>query len=108
MNEFKKYSKNENTITDEDLAFRLAGKMINEAVICLEEGVLDNPVDGDIGAVFGLGFPPFHGGPFRFVDTYGASIVNKMEELERKYGSRFRPSKLLREKAKSKERFHRD
>jgi len=104
----KKYSKSSNTtISDEDIAMRLAGKMINESVLCLQEKVLDSPVDGDVGAVFGLGFPPFHGGPFRFVDTYDASrFVRKLEDLTRTYGPRFKPCELLIEKATKKERFH--
>jgi 3-hydroxyacyl-CoA dehydrogenase/enoyl-CoA hydratase/3-hydroxybutyryl-CoA epimerase len=88
---------------DERLSFssyeiqqRLALAMINEATYCLDEGVLKSARDGDIGAVFGLGFPPFRGGPFRYVDAVGASeFVRRLDSLREKYGSQFAPSPLL-------------
>ncbi len=90
------------------VAERIALRMVNEAVLCLQEGILDNPVDGDIGAVFGLGFPPMKGGPFRWVDTVGAShVVSRMEQLVAEHGKRFEPCALLVEHAKKGTRFHR-
>jgi len=75
---------------------RLLYIMLNEAVRCLDEGVLNAPIDGDLGAVFGLGFPPFLGGPFRHVDQEGAgAIVNTLERLTHRHGDRFRPADRL-------------
>lgn len=86
---------------------RLSLIMINEAVRCLEEGILNSPIDGDVGAVFGLGFPPFHGGPFRYIDRTGlGAVAGRLETLRDVHGIRFEPAPLLSEMARNRERFH--
>ncbi len=75
---------------------RVSLMMINEALICLQEGIISCPRDGDIGAVFGLGFPPFEGGPFRYIDHIGpARIMASLASLEKIYGGRFAPPQIL-------------
>jgi 3-hydroxyacyl-CoA dehydrogenase / enoyl-CoA hydratase / 3-hydroxybutyryl-CoA epimerase len=88
---------------------RVSLMMINEALICLQEGIISCPRDGDIGAVFGLGFPPFEGGPFRYIDHVGASrIVAKMESLEKIYGKRFSPPQILKDMVQSGKKFYKE
>jgi len=88
---------------------RLGLMMVNEAIRCLEEGILLSAVDGDLGAVFGLGFPPFRGGPFRYVDQEGASAIrSRLQRLAQEHGPRFTPSPLLVEHAENQTRFHDD
>lgn len=93
--------------TPQELAERLALLMVNEAVLCLQEGVIDSPQTGDLGAVLGLGFPPFRGGPFHYLDAAQPDkVVARMEQLMIKCGPRFQPAPLLRDQAKSGRGFY--
>ena len=86
---------------------RVSLMMINEALICLQEEIISCPRDGDIGAVFGLGFPPFEGGPFRYIDHIGASRVKDMlESLEKIYGKRFSPPQILKDMVQNGKKFY--
>lgn len=90
-----------------EIAERCALQMVNEAAYCLGEGILRSARDGDIGAVFGLGFPPFRGGPFRYVDALGAKdVVRRLQALEQAKGERFRPAPILVEYAAQGRTFH--
>ncbi|MFP2769518.1 fatty acid oxidation complex subunit alpha FadJ [Oceanisphaera sp. KMM 10153] len=86
----------------QDLAERCVLLMLNEAARALDEGVIALARDGDIGAIFGIGFPPFSGGPFYYMHQQGMhAVVDKMEEYARKYGERFAPCEPLRKLAES-------
>lgn len=94
----------ENKIQD-----RLSTVMINEAVFCLQEEILQNPTDGDLGAILGLGFPPFLGGPFRYIDRIGVeSFLEKINTLHSAHGDRFKPADLLLEMKSNQATFHND
>jgi 3-hydroxyacyl-CoA dehydrogenase/enoyl-CoA hydratase/3-hydroxybutyryl-CoA epimerase len=93
-------------VSKKDVTERLTLAFINEAALCLQEGILRSARDGDVGAVFGLGYPPFRGGPFFTVDQMGAEVVvAKLEALEARFGERFAPAKILRDHAESGELF---
>ncbi len=95
------------TISRQEIQDRLSLQMINEAARCLGEGILRSARDGDIGAVMGLGFPPFRGGPFRWVDELGAdTIVERLRELAKVHGDRFAPAPRLAEMADKGESFY--
>jgi len=94
-------------IPDEEMVRRCVLAMVNEAARCLQEGILRNVRDGDVGAVFGVGFPPFRGGPFRYVDTVGvATIARQLQELNARHPPRFEPAELLLEMARTGKTFY--
>jgi 3-hydroxyacyl-CoA dehydrogenase/enoyl-CoA hydratase/3-hydroxybutyryl-CoA epimerase len=94
------------SIPRDEIQDRLTLAFINEAALCLEEGILRSARDGDIGAVFGLGYPPFKGGPFWTVDQMGADVVvKKLEALAEKHGDRFAPAQILKDHAESGAKF---
>ncbi|MFP2506943.1 fatty acid oxidation complex subunit alpha FadJ [Buttiauxella gaviniae] len=83
-------------LTEKEIAQRCVMMMLNEAARCLDEGVVRSARDGDIGGVFGIGFPPFLGGPFRYMDTLGAGeVVAQLQRLASQYGERFTPCERL-------------
>lgn len=89
------------------IAERCVLQMLNEAAHCYGEGILRAARDGDIGAVFGLGFPPFRGGPFRFIDALGANeVVDRLRHYRQIHGPRFEPAPLLVEMANEGRRFY--
>lgn len=81
--------------------------MLNEAAMCLEEGVIRNPRDGDIGAIFGIGFPPFRGGPFRYMDDLGIEhVVSRLEHYAQSYDEKYKPATILVTMRENNESFY--
>ncbi|MFI3245965.1 MAG: fatty acid oxidation complex subunit alpha FadJ [Ferrimonas sp.] len=94
-------------LDEEELAERCTVQMLNEAVRCLEEGIIASARDGDIGAIFGIGFPPFRGGPFRYMDQLGVGkLVDRLQHYQQQFGERFCPSPLLIAMAAQGQRFY--
>ena len=101
------HGKDRKKLDRQEMAERVSLQMINEALHCLGEGILRSARDGDIGAIFGLGFPPFLGGPFRYVDAVGPQkVLERLQFWQQKLGKRFEPAPLLVAKARAGERFY--
>ena len=84
-------------MSEQQIAERCVLLMLNEAAMCLDEQVIRSPRDGDIGAIFGIGFPPFLGGPFRYMDSLGIKhVVARLEHYQGTFGDRFAPADLLK------------
>ena len=97
----------ERELPAQEIAQRCAIQMINEAAYCFGESVLRSARDGDVGAIFGLGFPPFRGRPFHYVDSVGAAeIVRRLEGYRTTLGARFTPAPILSELARSGGKFY--
>lgn len=91
----------------EEIQTRLSLAMVNEAAHCLQEEIIREPRDGDMGAVLGLGFPPFRGGPFRYMDSQGIeNILSTLEELHERYENRFLPAQIMRDFARRDMKFY--
>jgi 3-hydroxyacyl-CoA dehydrogenase/enoyl-CoA hydratase/3-hydroxybutyryl-CoA epimerase len=94
-------------IPTEEIQQRCALQMVNEALHCLGERIVRSPRDADIGAIFGLGFPPFRGGPLRYVDSIGAAeVLRRIQGYEDRFGKRWTPAPILLEKARENGRFY--
>jgi 3-hydroxyacyl-CoA dehydrogenase/enoyl-CoA hydratase/3-hydroxybutyryl-CoA epimerase len=94
-------------LPEETLQERMVLAMVNEAAICLEDGVVREPRDVDIAMVFGTGFPPFRGGLLRYADAIGPAIlVDRLARLADAHGERFRPAGLLRDMVRAERRFY--
>ncbi|MEK7487584.1 MAG: 3-hydroxyacyl-CoA dehydrogenase NAD-binding domain-containing protein, partial [Planctomycetota bacterium] len=93
----------------EEILERCLFAFINEAAYCLSENILRTPADGDVGAIMGLGFPPYMGGPFRMMDRLGLTkTYDTLKRLAEKHGERFKPAPVIEEYAKQNKKFFPD
>lgn len=84
------------SLSSDEIAKRCTYMMLNEAARCIDEGIVRNARDGDIGAIFGIGFPPFLGGPLRYIDKIGAqSLVAQLTQWSKQHGERYAPCEAL-------------
>ena len=103
----KPISQKENrNISDEEIIERIMIPMIFESSRCIEEKIVEGPIEVDMGVIYGLGFPPFRGGVMLYADSIG---VKKIVESSKKYnhlGNIYRACDLLEDMAKTDKKFY--
>jgi 3-hydroxyacyl-CoA dehydrogenase len=73
----------------------------------MEEGICDRPQDMDLAMIYGTGFPPYRGGILRYADKWGLkNVYQKLVELEKQYGIRFKPASMIKEMAETGRTFY--
>jgi 3-hydroxyacyl-CoA dehydrogenase len=86
---------------------RLVLPMINEAALCLEDGIVRDPGKLDLAMIFGTGFPPFRGGLLRYADALGANrVFTRLDDLAERLGPRFAPAETIRRHANARQGFY--
>ncbi len=91
----------------QEIKDRLLAMQALETARCFEEGVLTDVREADVGSILGFGFAPFSGGTLSYIDMMGIKrFVELCQRLEKKYGARFAPSKLLLDMAQNGESFY--
>ena len=93
-------------ISDEDIIDRMMLPMLMESSRCLEDKIVQTPVEVDMGVIYGLGFPPFRGGIFRWADSVGLSDLLQSAEKRRSLGKVYEPTEQIKKMAKDGMLFH--
>ncbi|NVK23096.1 MAG: fatty acid oxidation complex subunit alpha FadB [Kangiellaceae bacterium] len=92
--------------SDEEIIARTMLPMIIETIRCLDEGIIDSPAEGDMALIYGLGFPPFRGGVFKYVDDRG---MQNIVDLAKKYshlGKAYEPTESMLQMANDNQKFY--
>ena len=90
----------------DDIIARMMIPMINEVVLCLEEGIVGSPAEADMALVYGIGFPPFHGGVFRYLDNMGLAAYVALADKFAHLGPLYHVSSGLRRMATDNKTFY--
>jgi 3-hydroxyacyl-CoA dehydrogenase len=94
-------------MTEKEIVDRMLARAINEAAYMIQEGICDRPQDMDLAMIYGTGFPPYRGGILRYADAWGIKNVHdRLVNLEKEYGERFKPCSLLKEMAEKERTFY--
>ncbi len=93
-------------IGEQEIVERMMVAMSLETVRCLEDGIIDSPIEADMGLILGLGFPTFRGGALRFIDSMGAGEFCQVADKYSDLGPLYQPTEKLREMATAGAKFY--
>jgi 3-hydroxyacyl-CoA dehydrogenase/enoyl-CoA hydratase/3-hydroxybutyryl-CoA epimerase/enoyl-CoA isomerase len=99
-------SQNINEFSDDSILARFMVPMCIEIALCLEEGVVGSPQEGDMAMIYGLGFPSFHGGLFRWMDEIGLNVFCKLADRFKHLGKLYEPTSKMREMARNNQKYY--
>lgn len=97
---------NENPPKKDEIIAQMMIPMLNESVLCLEEKICSSPFEIDLALIFGIGFPPFRGGAFKFIDTFGASKIVELSKTFESFGNIYKSPKSLVEMAQNNKKYY--
>jgi 3-hydroxyacyl-CoA dehydrogenase/enoyl-CoA hydratase/3-hydroxybutyryl-CoA epimerase/enoyl-CoA isomerase len=101
-----KHCTGEASLSEAEITDRLFLPILLEATRVLEEGIVREPADVDMGLILGIGFPPYRGGILRWCDAEGAGKILERVEKYRSLGKRFEPAEMLRKLAQTDGKFY--
>ena len=96
----------DDSISDAEIIDRMMLPMLMESSRCLEDNIVETPMEVDMGLIYGLGFPPFRGGIFRWADNVGLNEIIQRAEKHSALGKVYEPTEQIRKKAQEGQLFH--
>jgi 3-hydroxyacyl-CoA dehydrogenase/enoyl-CoA hydratase/3-hydroxybutyryl-CoA epimerase/enoyl-CoA isomerase len=96
----------DDSISDAEIIDRMMLPMLMESSRCLEDNIVETPMEVDMGLIYGLGFPPFRGGIFRWADNVGLNEIIQRAEKHNALGKVYEPAEQIRKMAQEGQLFH--
>ncbi len=95
----------ERELTDEQIIERMMVPLCIETVRCLEDNIVDDPSEADMGLIYGIGFPPFRGGALRYIDSFGMEEFCRIADQYADLGPLYHPTDKMRDMAKKGDKY---
>lgn len=96
------------TVSDEEIVERMMLPMIIECSRCLEEKIVESPIEVDLGLIYGLGFPPFRGGALKYADSIGLKNLVALAAKYQNLGKLYEPTAQMKQLASEGKGFYTD